>query len=102
MIKHYVYFIQQGKKGPIKIGVAKDVCKRKDDLQTANPYKLYVLFSIPCQSEKHAYDQERYFHLKFKRHRLQGEWFKRKILNYIQGHESRLIDAEHMSHWYSI
>ena len=70
-----VYFIRAGNKGAIKIGVASDLAKRLETLQTGNPFELKVLATIPCSSEQHAYDLERRMHKLFASKRIRGEWF---------------------------
>lgn len=73
----YVYFIKSGfdKKPPIKIGVAKNINRRLDSLQTANPEKLEVIASIKCSNRAEAYNIESYLHEKLKNRRIRGEWF---------------------------
>ena len=70
-----VYFIRAGNKGAIKIGVASDLAKRLETLQTGNPFQLKVLATIPCSSEQHAYELERRMHKLFASKRIRGEWF---------------------------
>jgi len=79
----FVYFIQSGDSGPIKIGVAYNVKQRIAGLQTANPNKLNLLATI---KNKNALKVESDLHEKFKEHRLQGEWFKpvTSLLSYIK------------------
>ena len=60
----YVYFIQSGKKGPIKIGKAKNIERRIENLQTANAYKLHLIALIKCDNCLEAR------HLEGKIHRL--------------------------------
>ena len=74
-----VYFIRMGKKGPIKIGVAKDIQRRMSELQTANPYELKLISSIPCKSENDAYRLEKKIHSIFKKQNIRGEWFQGNI-----------------------
>lgn len=64
-----VYFIQSGQ-GPIKIGMAVDVEKRRKSLQTAHPFPLTVLATTTGGGE-----QEKAYHERFKVHRKEGEWF---------------------------
>jgi hypothetical protein len=67
-----IYFIQQGRDGPIKIGFSQESPEsRLASLQTGNPVKLrllgYVEGDVP---------EEKAYHTKFKKERLMGEWFK--------------------------
>lgn len=66
-----VYFVQAGKEGPIKIGVARDVQQRIGSLQTANHEKLSLIATVDG-----GRDTEEKLHRHFAGHRLQGEWFK--------------------------
>ena len=76
-----IYFIQQGKAGPIKIGYTKnDINKRMDQLQTGCAYKLTLLGIIDGDKEQ-EYLIQKFFH----GHRMYGEWFAPApaILDYI-------------------
>lgn len=66
-----VYFIEAGKGGHIKIGVAVDVGARLKDLQSANPQTLRVIVAVPGN-----FKDERRLHRRFKDERLNGEWFR--------------------------
>ena len=70
-----IYFIQQGGKGPIKVGMTSDVDARINSLQTANPYKLTLIKRIYARSKAHAVQLERYVHRCFSYARMDGEWF---------------------------
>jgi len=76
-----IYFIQSENDGAIKIGITKDIKKRLKALQTSNPYKLNLLYSI--NGGKSLEDN---LHNKFKQYRLNGEWFEpaQEILDYIE------------------
>lgn len=67
----YIYCIQSGDGGPIKIGKADDVEARLAGLQVGNPARLRLMAAVraPAQLEKqlHAYLDE---------HRIGGEWFR--------------------------
>jgi Meiotically Up-regulated Gene 113 (MUG113) protein len=66
----YVYFIQAGEGGPLKVGIAFDVNARLRSLQTASPFDLRLLGSVPG-----ARRAEEALHHIFAPHRLRGEWF---------------------------
>lgn len=73
----FIYFIQAGsKKGPVKIGYASSVERRLIELQIGSPFTLSLLFKLPAKSEKHAQALERWFHDRFYRRHIRGEWFK--------------------------
>jgi hypothetical protein len=65
-----VYFIQAGKDGPIKIGVADDPEQRRNDMQTGNHAELTLLAIAPGGV---AYERE--LHSLFADWRIRGEWF---------------------------
>ena len=75
----FVYFVQAGLKGPIKIGMARSVSKRLETMQTGNAYKLYVLALIPCQTKLQAAEIEKRLHRLFFKQRIRGEWFTGNI-----------------------
>lgn len=77
--KVYVYFISDGEY--VKIGVAKDLSKRLISLQTANARKLELLFAIPTNGEKSAFELERILHNQYSHYVVNGEWFN--ILHHI-------------------
>ena len=62
----YVYFVKAGCTGPIKIGVAVNVKKRINTLQTGNHLKLTLVAKIKCRSKADAYSMETQLHKKFK------------------------------------
>lgn len=69
-MRRWVYFIQEGEDGPIKIGCTKGLQGRLDQLQTGHARKLHLRASFEGGRE-----QERELHARFAEHRLQGEWF---------------------------
>lgn len=77
----YVYFIKAGKnkRAPIKIGVAANIERRLNTLQTGNHLELFLIAAIKCDSKNHAYGLESMFHRMLKRHRMRGEWFKHDL-----------------------
>ncbi len=76
---NWVYFIQSGKNGPIKIGLARSIQKRLETMQTGNPYELRLITSVHCDSRAQAESLEKHFHRLFARKRLRGEWFRSDI-----------------------
>lgn len=75
-----IYFIQEGN-GPIKIGITKDIKKRKITLDTNNSNQLHVLGAITGTA-----DDEAKLHQKFSHLQVKGEWFKpeKELLDFIQ------------------
>lgn len=65
------YFIQAGDgTGPVKIGVASNLRRRLDALQTGNAERLTIIRAVTggCAVERH-------FHDRFTGRRVRGEWF---------------------------
>lgn len=69
----YVYFLQGGDSGLIKIGKANDVNKRIADIQRMSPVVLNILCAIKC---KDAHKLESELHNRFMKYRRHGEWFE--------------------------
>jgi hypothetical protein len=69
-----VYFIGEQESGccRIKIGVAKDIEKRRSNLQTGNPSELRLLGWIHSEA---AFELERRLHQHFRATHIRGEWF---------------------------
>ena len=71
--------------GPIKIGMTKNGIKtRLKGLQSASPYKLKLLFLF--ENFPNSGITERTIHKKFKKIRLEGEWFSPtpELLDFIK------------------
>lgn len=80
--RSYVYFLQAGEGGPIKIGVATNPMTRARELQTGNHEQLTLLAWSPGdQANEHA------LHQRFAHIRLRGEWFRadQQLLSFIAG-----------------
>lgn len=67
---YYVYFIQEAKGGPVKIGRARHPFARRDELQCGNPRWLCVTAVLvgPASTEARL-------HRAFASYRGAGEWF---------------------------
>ena len=91
-VKGWVYLIEAGKGGPVKVGWAKDPQRRMSNLQAGHPEQLSLLAVIP--GTRHL---EGEIHRKLGRHANRGgEWFDRRaalrLLNpIIQDHGVRLL-----------
>ncbi len=66
----WLYFIQQGCDGPIKIGLARDPADRLRTLQQGNPVELHLIGVYRAFAV-----EERELHDQFEQWRLRGEWF---------------------------
>ena len=81
----YVYFIREihnkkkGRYGYIKIGVARNIAKRMESLQTSNARELELILAIPFDTREAALRAEAKLHRKFRRHRVRGEWFHKSL-----------------------
>lgn len=71
MSDSFVYFIQQGRAGPIKIGRSRDPIRRLRQLQTAHSEPLRLLHAEPGDPQ-----DETQAHELFAEARIAGEWFR--------------------------
>ena len=69
-MEQFIYFIQAGEKGPIKIGTTRLLIKRYITLQTGNHEKLTLLRVVKGDRK-----QETHLHKTFRKHQLRGEWY---------------------------
>ena len=78
-----IYFIQAGKNGPIKIGQSDDPKERLNQLQTANPYELKILWLFDYDGGDW---DEQAIHKEFRHELIRGEWFRpsRKLFKFIK------------------
>jgi Meiotically Up-regulated Gene 113 (MUG113) protein len=83
----FVYFIQSGTTGPVKIGTSKSPARRTGELQTGNPRELILRHVIPGDR-----DVEEQLHDRFKAARIRGEWFGRAYLSVILTFAAGLAD----------
>jgi T5orf172 domain len=67
----FVYFIQAGRDGPIKIGYAHDPLTRLEGLQTAHHEELRLLMTVADNGTIEMQLHERFADLK-----IRGEWFR--------------------------
>ena len=75
----YIYFLRSGLRGPVKIGVAKNVDNRVASLQIGNPHELLLITKVKCKSRAHAFRLENELHKIFARKKIRGEWFRSDI-----------------------
>jgi len=78
----YVYFVQQGKSGPIKIGFSKNGWRsRLSAIQVGNPYQLDMIKAVKGDRKL-----ETKIHSKFNKFKMVGEWFEPHptLLKYIK------------------
>lgn len=96
--EYFVYFIQAGDSGPIKIGFTNNVERRLSGLQTGCANPLNIIAKLPFKSKAAASRYERELHDQFSPYRLTGEWFSKRILARLS--EARcevVIDVEEKS-----
>lgn len=77
----YVYVIQAGKDGPVKIGSAQKPSERLQELQTSNWHQLYLRAVVPCGPRVVI---EKVAHALADRHRIRGEWFDLEPLKAVE------------------
>lgn len=77
----FVYFVQRGEDGPIKIGWSQDVTRRIGELQVANAERLFLLGAIPGTMKDETKTHKRFIHL-----RINAEWFQscEEIVEYVR------------------
>lgn len=88
----YIYFIQQGQSGPIKIGFTKDdLYRRVKKLQTGNHIPLRLLAVIENASVR----KETELHSRFSQYKLTGEWFSPSddLIEFIKTIKSRSYEG---------
>jgi hypothetical protein len=84
----FVYFIQSGEHGPVKIGwTGRDPHDRLRKLQTGNPEELLLRHVIPADLAT-----EKQLHTRFKPARIRLEWFGGEYLPVILAFASGLAD----------
>lgn len=72
----FVYILQDGTDGHIKIGWAANPFDRLKQLQTGNSRQLRLLYCEDLGSKCGAVRAERMLHKEFAGHRVRGEWFR--------------------------
>lgn len=72
----FVYFILNIDSKAIKIGIAKNVEKRLQSIQTSSPIALELLHTIQLDSIENAQKLEYVLHQRFSHLRMNGEWFE--------------------------
>jgi hypothetical protein len=83
----FIYFVQSGENGPIKIGFSNRPDRRLPELQTGNPRELVLRHVIPGDTSV-----ERQLHTRFEPARIRGEWFGREYLPVIVTFAGGLAD----------
>lgn len=86
----FVYFIQIGKSGDIKIGYSNNIKDRMYTIQTSIPEKIRLLGYIKGDRCK-----EKEIHELFKDFKIKGEWFKcnKILIDYLNNvNEMRLVN----------
>lgn len=89
----YVYFIQDGERGPVKIGLSKQPTQRLQKLQTGNPRELLLRHVIPGdRAVEHG------LHQRFAPARIRREWFGGReylpiILAFAGGLADRMVHS---------
>lgn len=74
-MSYYVYFVQAGRDGPIKIGVAWSVPQRVRELQVASWEELHVIGDVRCSNKESAFALEAALHERLRKFHMRGEWY---------------------------
>lgn len=90
--RRFIYFVQAGDDGPVKIGITTDIRRRLTALRTGSPAPLRLLGHLPANSSF-----EKGLHRRLAAARLHGEWFKptREVLAWARIAE--IIDGRRRS-----
>lgn len=83
----FIYFIQSGDDGPIKIGFSNRPDRRAPELQTGNPRELLLRHVVPGDRA-----MEKQLHRRFEPALIRGEWFGREYLPVIRAFAGGLAD----------
>lgn len=88
----YIYFVQAGLSGPIKIGVTTDIKNRLSQLQTGNPENLRLL--ALHLGDRHL---EKALHRYFAPHQVKSEWFmpNEELVELIENPSYLALWSEH-------
>jgi hypothetical protein len=100
MIPFYVYIVQEVKASataPIKIGVASNVQRRLEGLQTCNPRELKIKALFGPMSRAAAYSLEDHLHKNLAPYHLRGEWFSGKALSALAESSARPPGVERVT-----
>lgn len=89
----YVYFIQAGFTGPIKIGSAVDPAKRLNNLQCGNHEELRVRELVLADQTTEAT-----FHAHWREAHIRGEWFGRGAAQAILDRGAVISDRQREAH----
>ncbi len=80
----YVYFIQAGEKGPVKIGYGANPEERLRQLQTGNPENLYLRKVL----NGFGFIEEAQLHRLLENFRIRNEWFSPAVLETVDDLET--------------
>jgi hypothetical protein len=89
----FVYFVQQGENGPVKIGRAVDPERRVATLQTGNAIDLHLREVVPGDSTL-----ESTMHQRFADARIRGEWFGADYLPLILAYAEGIAESAVLEH----
>jgi predicted GIY-YIG superfamily endonuclease len=83
MEEWFVYYIQAGRKGPVKIGISTQPDKRLQDLQTAHYAKLVLKVKVGGLWKREAEVLEHTMYAAFqRRYHIRGEWYMPGVLHH--------------------
>ena len=92
-----IYFVQSGKKGPIKIGKSNDPHERIGSLQISSSEPLTLLGVMDGDIK-----EEKNIHTKFLNYRIKGEWFKpsNNLIEFIKSNTRKILSEKECEEGY--
>ena len=93
-MKGWVYFLQFGDAGPIKIGKSSDPVARANGLNVASPVELLLLGAMKSTD---AEREEREFHERLAAFRIRREWFEHNaVVAEMKKFAARITQADEL------
>lgn len=93
-MKGWVYFLQCGDTGPIKVGKSGDPIERANDLNVGSPVELVLLGAMRSPAQER---EERELHERLADFRVRREWFERDaVMAEMKRLRSRITPADQL------
>lgn len=96
----YIYFVKAEELPRIKIGIAKNITRRLNDLFVGSPTNLYLYGFVRFYSREDAHQEEQKLHKTIRELHYRGEWFyftsrlEEFITGYILGQPIDVCECE--------
>lgn len=91
----HVYLIQEGKDGPVKVGMANKPEKRLSELQVGNPTELFLVEVIELNDREKAKNLEDDVYRRCYKWHIRGEWYEKEIIEKIKELETIEYDPNY-------